>query len=162
MEGRRPERVRDLIAERGGEGQHDHSLVLGQVQGDGDTLLPAADLAIGLSPALSRGASLDDRNTRATDRRQNADGVQNVGDGNTIIVYAGAAELRLEHGRRAQSRAQNRASGLLRALNLRSTTLVSPSDHERNDLRAWLFSATGLYRSVASRAGRAGASPSGH
>jgi len=78
-------------------------------------------------------------------------GIQNVGDGNTVIVYAGRAELSLlrKHARKAEPKTELQ---LLR-VDLRATTLVGRIDEIRA-LRAWLTSDRPVtLRCVTGRAG---------
>jgi hypothetical protein len=69
--------------------------------------------------------------------REHGIGIQNIGDGNPVIVYAGRAELSLlrKHARKAQPKTELQ---LLR-VDLRATTLVG-RDAELTALKAWLTS----------------------
>jgi hypothetical protein len=68
---------------------------------------------------------------------QRAIGVQNVGDGNTIIVYAGRSELALlrKHSRKVEPKTELQ---LLR-VDLRATTLIG-RERDLSALEAWLAS----------------------
>jgi hypothetical protein len=83
-------------------------------------------------------------------------GVQNIGDGSTIIVYAGLAELSLvrKHARKAEPKTELQ---LLR-VDLRATTLVG-REAERSALKAWLTSNRPV--SVRCITGRAGVGKTG-